>query len=68
MFPFSLDDDIKHCSCIQIHTMDRNTQNNLALKVYFKGYIKYCDIIIKGNYEYFIDEYGVLFHRLFVPC
>ena len=67
MFDFSLDDLLSKCSCTEVPTLDIHTGNTTALKLYFKGYIKYYDVIIKGQYEYFIDEYGVLFHRLFVP-
>jgi hypothetical protein len=49
-------------------TVDDPTHDSGYNKLmYFYGIIQYNGIIETGCYEYFINSYGTLFHRMFRP-
>ena len=70
MFPFMIDNMIKNFKCV-IKTKISKTHHYKGemTMLYFPGKIIHNDgKVINGNFEYFISQRGILFHRLFKPC
>ncbi|AZL90013.1 ankyrin repeat protein [Megavirus baoshan] len=65
MFPFILDLLLRKWSCIENNSIDKINPGKRIFYYYFLGEIIIKDKIIKGCFEYFINNNGSLFHRLF---
>ena len=67
-FSFLLDSKLKNFACIeQVGHRDLKNIDRENTVIYFYGVIQYKDIIEIGCYEYFINSFGTLFHRMFRP-
>jgi ankyrin repeat protein len=67
MFPFTMDKMIYNCQCVEKTTDDPVHPGGIDTMLYFFGKMKIDNDEISGCYEYFINSYGTLFHRLFRP-
>lgn len=65
MFPFVLDWLLQKWSCVEKNSMDKINPGKRIYYYYFYGEIIINGQIIKGCFEYFINNNGSLFHRLF---
>lgn len=66
-FSFLLDKLLQSRQCIELTADDPTHEGGKNKMLYFYGVIQYGDIIDTGCYEYFINSYGTLFHRMFRP-
>lgn len=66
-FSYLLDKKLEKWTCIEETTEDPMHENGVNKHLYFYGMIQYGDIIETGCYEYFINSYGTVFHRMFRP-
>lgn len=69
MFSFGIDYYINNIwdKCIIKCKYYNINKFKLATCVYFKGALLKNNVLVEGNFEYFINHKGVLFHRLFKP-
>ena len=67
MFPFVLDIILKTWPCIEFTSLDINHIDGLNNLVYFYGHLRLNGKMEIGCFEYFINSYGTLFHRMFRP-
>lgn len=65
MFPFILDWLLLKWSCIEKNSIDKINPGKRIFYYYFLGEIIINGQTIKGCFEYFINNNGSLFHRLF---
>jgi ankyrin repeat protein len=66
MFPFILDSMLYNYNCICIESYNNNNHvKEIYYKYYYYGLIEYNGIVETGCYEYFINSFGTLFHRMF---
>jgi ankyrin repeat protein len=65
MFPFILDTILENFNCVKIEAIDLNNTSETISKYYFYGMIEFQGNVETGCYEYFINSYGTLFHRMF---
>jgi ankyrin repeat protein len=66
-FSFLLDSKLKNWPCVELTVDDPTHDSGYNKLMYFYGIIQYNGIIETGCYEYFINSYGTLFHRMFRP-
>lgn len=67
MFPFVLDKKLSKVSCYQKITKDVINNIGSTKIIYFFGKLESQGKSTYGVFEYFIDGYHTLFHRLFRP-
>ncbi|AYV78097.1 MAG: ankyrin repeat-containing protein [Edafosvirus sp.] len=64
MFSFYLDSKLKDFNCIENKSHDTTHNGKYFYMLYFYGEIEIKNTKTKCVYEYFINSYGTLFHRL----
>ena len=67
MFPFVLDIILKNWSCVESVSTDINHFGGSNTLAYFYGELRLGDRMEVGCFEYFINSFGTLFHRMFRP-
>jgi hypothetical protein len=67
MFSFALDNILENITCYQQTANDCYHNNKKNILFYFNGLLEYDGEVQTGCYEYFINSYGTLFHRMFRP-
>lgn len=66
-FSFLLDSKLKNWPCVEEQVEDPTHEGGINSMMYFYGMLQYEGVLETGCYEYFINSYGTLFHRMFRP-